>query len=113
MTIDGWGIERAVADALGGFSGGWSFWRAGLESLAAALERSREREGAFCHYPAGELRRFGGDLVDALELLTTAARVQEAINADGHNPAESIAEVLRARVRELSRDSDELPTPPA
>jgi hypothetical protein len=102
VTADGWGAERALADALGGYAGGWAFWRAGLEAVAIAVERSRGREGAFCSYPSGELNRLGRDVLDALELLATAVAVQDTINGDGADPAGSIADVLRQRVRAIA-----------
>jgi hypothetical protein len=107
VTAADYGAERALADVLGGYGGGWAFWRAALEAVALAVERSREREGAFCHYPAGELRRFGSDLVDALAMLRTAVAVQLAVNADGAGDlqrAESIADALLERVRDAAAD---------
>lgn len=95
--------SRALADALGGSTGGWYFWRAGLLALGVAVERSLDREQSFGSYPVGELRRLRVDVDEALGLLELAVAVQEAIGADEDGGelerAGAIVEVLVERVR--------------
>jgi hypothetical protein len=96
-------LERALADVFGGFDGGWPFWLAGLAQLGLALERSRDREGAFTSYPAGELRRLSYDLENALTLLELAAGVQDLLNGDGSRDHRGeLVGLLERRVRETA-----------
>jgi hypothetical protein len=91
--------ERALADLFGGFDGGWAVWRAALSGLELAVERSREREGGFTSYPAGELRRFLRDVESALTLASTAVDLQATLN--GEPRAAGLADVLVESVRDL------------
>lgn len=97
------GADRALADLLGGSSGGWAFYRAALAAVELALERARDREAPFCSFPHGEFNRLLRDLEDALGLAATAVQVQNLVNAepderDGDRRA-AIVDVLLERAR--------------
>jgi hypothetical protein len=100
--------DAALADVLGGFDGGRSFWAAMLAALELAIARSRDRDQAFSSYPSGELRRFLRDVDDALSLAVTAVTVQEVLNRDDRGigtPASrraAIDEVLQRRARQAA-----------
>lgn len=95
--------DRGVGDALGGASGGWYFWLAFLAQLGDAIERAREREGAFCSYPKGELGRLLRDVDAAFGLAATAVAVQQLIDdEDVDLPTTTIADVLQRRIGELT-----------
>ena len=103
-------LERALADTFGGFDGGWAFWLAGLSQLALAIERSRERDGAFNAYPKGELGRFARDLEDGLRLLSIAVDVQELLQGEPSSNGNRVdlGELLAARVRDLHVETRDL-----
>jgi hypothetical protein len=98
--------DRALEDVLGGPSGGWFFWLAFLTHLAECVDRSRDREGSFCSFPDGELRRVVRDLEDALALATTAVAVQQLVNEDPVDVPDTILDVLERRVQDVRRDRE-------
>jgi hypothetical protein len=100
--------DRALEDVLGGPSGGWFFWLAFLTHLAELVERSREREGSFCSYPVGELKRVVRDLEDALGLASTAVAVQQLVNEEPVDVPATIANVLEQRVQDVRRERERL-----
>jgi hypothetical protein len=93
-------LERAIVDVVGGPDAGHAFWLAALAKIDHAVARSRDREDAFCTWPAGEWGRLTRDLEEALELAATGVDVQMLVlgePADKGQRRESIAEMLRAR----------------
>lgn len=113
LTVEGY--ERALADLFGGFDGGWALWRAALASLELAVERSRDAEGRFTSFPAGEMRRLLRDVEGAVALAATAADLQRLLNggedAQGRSARDelSVSTVLVDRVRELARSRADRP----
>lgn len=99
------GVDRGLADRLGGMEGGWYFWTACLAALEEAIARSRERRMPFCSWPSGELRRLLRDVDDALGLAVTACGLQDLLNGDDEDGRDDerrddVAELLLGRARE-------------
>jgi hypothetical protein len=102
------GLERALADVLGGFDGGWSFWRAALAELGEAIARSSDGRERFTSYPQGEFRRLLRDVDDALRMAATAVELQALLNGEpddkGAERRRDIAELLHARARAIAAE---------
>jgi hypothetical protein len=101
-------LERALADLVGGYEGGWSFWRAALAQLDLAVERSRDGRDPFTSYPQGAFRRLLIDVDDALRMAATAVEVQAILNGEPDDKdaerRRDVAELLAARARRLAAE---------
>lgn len=107
-STNGWRPTRELADLLGGYDGGWSFWSAALSAIELTIARSRERVDGFTFAPETELKRVLRDLEDALGLAVTAVTVQQLVN-DGESDGRArsrradVAAMLLERSREARR----------
>lgn len=101
-------LERALADVVGGYGGGWHFWQAAIAALEEALADARHSESSFRSFPPAPFRRLLVAVDDALRMAAAAVAVQQALDEDDDGKRadreRDIAEVLLARARELERD---------
>lgn len=99
-------FERALADLVGGYEGGWALWMVGLMRLELAVGDARDID-RFRSHPEGAWNRLLVNVDDALRTGELAVDLELMLQADGDVKPEdersrSVADLLLVRARELA-----------
>jgi hypothetical protein len=99
-------FERALADLVGGYDGGYVLWLVALMRLDLAIADSRDRD-LFRSYPEGAWNRLLTGIDDALRTCELGVDLERMIQTDGDAAGDDtrradVAELLLGRARELA-----------
>ena len=99
-------FERALADLVGGYEGGWALWLVGLMRVELALNDARDVE-RFRAHPEGAWNRLLTGIDDGLRTGELAVDLELMLQADGDTASiddrrRDVADILLVRARELS-----------
>lgn len=104
-------LERALADLLGSYDGGYTFWRAACVALDEALDEARDHDHFRAH-PPGAFRDLLRRVDDALRMAATAVEVQMLLDDEPDDKdaerRRDIAELLHARAAALATERNPL-----
>lgn len=99
------GVDRALADLVGGWDGGYTLFAVAAGKLARqAAEWAEEGEMRFRSHPAGAVHRLRVACEDALRTAELAAEIHEALDpeAPSEERAADLAALLLDRARRLA-----------
>lgn len=96
------GVDRALADLVGGWEGGSTLFELACVRLARQAAGYGEEEGRFRTHPRGALHRLQVACRDALNTAELAVELHEAL--DHELPAEEQAAELAALLLERAHD---------
>jgi hypothetical protein len=97
-------LERALAELVAGYDGGWSMWEAALSGLELVIRESREYgEPRFASHPAGELRKLLLGVEDSLRRARLAVELRETLMADGDVAEDRRAGAIEALLLDKAR----------
>jgi hypothetical protein len=107
-------LERALAELVGGYEGGWALFLVGLMRLDLAAADLRRLEDAFRSHPEGVWNRLLVNVNEALRTCELAVELEHALaeradSADDERRRQDVAELLLGRARALA---DEVRLPP-
>jgi hypothetical protein len=99
-------FERALADLVGGYDGGFVLWLVAMMRLDLVAQDSRDVD-RFRSYPEGALNRLLVGVDDALHTCELAVDLERMIQDNGDGASlddrkRDVADVLLARARELA-----------
>jgi hypothetical protein len=99
-------FERALADLVGGYEGGWALWLVGTMRLELAVADARDLD-RFRAYPDGAWNRLLVNVDDALRTVELAVDLERMLQSEGDAAGEDVrrrdvADLLLVRARELS-----------
>jgi hypothetical protein len=108
-------LERALAELVGGYEGGWAMFMIGLMKLDLAAADLRQLEHGFRSHPEGAWNRLLSLVDEALRTCELAVDLENALadrqdEPDDEQRRQDVAELLLGRARALA--DERLHAPP-